>query len=93
MANKTEEQSQQEEVLRQLLELLEKLSINVRYDRGFFHGGLVRYKDQLYLYLNRKSETTQKIELILDELKYIQIQEELISEDLKPYFQFSNQEV
>ncbi len=90
---KVEQQSHQEEVLKQLLDLLEKLSINVRYDRGFFHGGLVRYKDQLYLYLNRKSETMQKIETIISELKYIQIPEELISEDLKPYFQLSNQEV
>lgn len=90
---KVEQQSHQEEVLKQLLDLLEKLSINVRYDRGFFYGGLVRYKDQLYLYLNRKSETMQKIEIIVDELKYIHVPEDLISEDLKPYFQFSNQEV
>ncbi len=92
MANK-EDQVQQEAVLKRLLELLEKLSIHVRYDRGFFNGGLVRYKDQLYLYLNRKSETMQKIELILDELKLIQIPEELITEELKPYFKYNNQEV
>lgn len=83
----------EEKILNQLLNLLEKLSIRVRYDRGFFNGGLVRYKDQLYLYLNRKSETKNKIELILEELKYIHIPEEFLTEDLKGYFQLNKQEV
>ncbi|MHB2150930.1 hypothetical protein ACX8XP_17890 [Calditrichota bacterium LG25] len=86
--NKIDEK--EEKVLQELLDLLEKLSIHVRYDRGFFNGGLVRYKDQLYLYLNRKADSASKIALIVEELKYIHIPENLLSDNLKTYFQLKN---
>ncbi len=73
----------EEKRLQQLIDLLEKLSIEVKYDRGFFRGGLVRYRDRLILYLNRKAETQSKIDLILEELKLIHIPEKYLTDDLK----------
>ena len=88
MAKQKKTQNEEEEkILNELLGLLEKLSINVRYDRGHFNGGLVRYKDQLYLYLNKKAEPRNKIDLIIKELKYLHIPKDLLSENLKRYFQ------
>lgn len=73
----------QEIILEELLALLEKLNIAVKYDRGSFKGGLVRYHEQDYFYLNRKTEITAKINLILNELKQIDLPESILSERLK----------
>ncbi len=89
---KKQSAQREQEILDQLLELLEKMSITVRYDRGFFKGGLVRYKDHLILYLNRKSETQNKIDLIIDELKNIKIPDEFLNDDLKSFFYNQDQE-
>ncbi len=85
VANKTKNTSNPEDErrLNALIELLEKLSIRVKYARGYFHGGLVRYKDQLFLYLNRAAKARHKIEVIVNELKYIEIPTELLTPELQ----------
>ncbi len=87
---KSEASPEEEKILNELLELLEKLAIDVRYDRGHFKGGLVRYRDHLYLYLNRKAPTKNKIELIIEELKHIHIPESMLSEKLQHYFSLNH---
>ncbi|HID39305.1 MAG TPA: hypothetical protein EYP36_07305 [Calditrichaeota bacterium] len=58
-----------QKVLQDLLELLEELSIEVKYHRGNFRGGLVYYDGSKYFYLNRKDNVETQISLIASELK------------------------
>ncbi len=76
---------QEEKIFNQLLQLLDKMSIQVKYARGHFIGGLVRYRKQLFLYLNRSAKTRTKINVILNELQYIQIPWSLINNELKEF--------
>jgi hypothetical protein len=72
-----------DKLFEELLQLLEKLSIQVRYDRGNFRGGLVKYHDADIFYINRKSDVDVKINTIINELKNIEIPEELISGEIR----------
>lgn len=73
-------------ILNELLALLDKMSINVKYDRGNFQGGLVRYEDNDFFYINRKAKTETKINTIVDELKNLEIPAKYLSQKLKPLF-------
>ncbi|GEM_PF-3550350 len=73
----------QEKILENLIDLLKALDIQVKYERGVFNGGYARYKEDKYFYLNRKSKIETRIALILDELKGMQIPEELLSPEIK----------
>jgi hypothetical protein len=53
----------------ELEELLQELSITIKYGRGYFKGGLCRYKDDKYLYLNRSDDKDKHISIILAELE------------------------
>jgi hypothetical protein len=57
----------------ELEELLLKLSIKIKYGRGYFKGGLCRYKDDKYLYLNRSDDKDKHISIILSELENIDL--------------------
>ncbi len=59
----------QEQKLQKLIALLENNDIPVKSDRGNFKGGLVRYHDSYYFYLNRKLAPEAKINLIRRELE------------------------
>lgn len=75
----------QEEILNGLIGILDKLSIQVRYNRGNFRGGLIRYKDQDYFYINRKADTETKISTILADFPLLKVPPEMIPGDLKEY--------
>ena len=85
--NKSGINKEDEQKLTALLELLDKLSIQVKYARGYFHGGLVRYRDQLFLYLNRAAKMQNKIEMIVNELQYIEIPPDLMTPQLREIFE------
>ena len=57
----------------ELEELLQKLSIKIKYGRGYFKGGLCRYKEDKYLYLNRSDDKDRHISIILSELENIDL--------------------
>ena len=59
----------------ELEDLLQKLSIKIKYGRGYFKGGLCRYKEEKYLYLNRSDDKERHIAIILSELKNIDLKE------------------
>ncbi|RMH62252.1 MAG: hypothetical protein D6677_10265 [Calditrichaeota bacterium] len=59
----------QEQKLQKLIALLESYNIPVKSDRGNFRGGLVRYRDAYYFYMNRKLDVDAKIRLIEREFK------------------------
>jgi len=57
----------------ELEELLLDLSIKIKYGRGYFKGGLCRYKEDKYLYLNRSDDKDKHISIILSELENIDL--------------------
>jgi hypothetical protein len=75
--------SKEETIFEELLTLLKALNIRVKYERGVFNSGFARYKDDKCFYLNRKSKIKNRITLIVNELKQMEIPQELLSDDLK----------
>ena len=61
------------QVFKELEELLDKLSIKIKYGRGYFRGGLCRFKEEKYLYLNRSDDKDRHISIILSELENIDL--------------------
>jgi retron-type reverse transcriptase len=57
----------------ELEELLLELSIKIKYGRGYFIGGLCRYKEDKYIYLNRSDDKDKHISIILSELENIDL--------------------
>jgi len=68
--------------LQKLVSFLESKEITVKSDRGNFKGGLVRYYEDKYLYLNRKLDTNAKIAFILKEIKELNLDESEFEEDV-----------
>ena len=75
-----------EQLLQQLLEIIEELSVTVKYDRGSFKGGLIRYHEDNIFYINRKADIDAKLQTIVTELKQVQIPESLVSPELRLAF-------
>ncbi len=79
-------ETEEEKLLQRLIAYVEQNGIEVKFNRGNFRGGLVRYHDRKYLYLNRKNDVETKIKTIVNELKtqqefdWRQIPEELRSQ-------------
>lgn len=76
-----------EKILDELIILMEKLGVDVKYDRGNFQGGLVKYENNDYFYINRKEKIETKINTIIEELKNLEIPPEYIKGDLKHFFE------
>ena len=77
---------EKEQLLEQLILIIEQLSVMVKYDRGNFKGGLVRYHTDKYFYINRKADIDVKIQTIINELKQVQIPDELLTSEIKDAF-------
>ncbi len=78
-----------EKQLQTLISFLESRDINVKSDRGNFKGGLVRYHQDRYFYLNRKLEPEARIKLIIEEIKDLNLKQSEIDESvLKIFSQF-----
>ena len=60
---------EKEEILKELQNILKQLSIDLKYGKGYFDGGLYRYKDQLVIYLNRTHTLDNHINIVSKELK------------------------
>ena len=61
------------ELFEQLEESLKELSIEIKYGRGYFDGGICRYKGNHIMYLNRAQNRDDHINLILSELKALNL--------------------
>ena len=71
-----------EKQLQTLVSFLESIDINVKSDRGNFKGGLVRYRQDKFLYLNRKLDIETKIKLIINEINDLQLDKKNIEENV-----------
>ncbi len=77
--------------LQKLVSFLESKDIPVKSDRGNFKGGVVRYYEDKYLYLNRKLDTEAKIKLILSEIKELNFDENEIEEDVLELIKYEDE--
>ncbi len=57
------------EIFKELQNILTQLSIDLRYGRGYFDGGLFRYKERSVIYLNRAHPVDKHRNIITKELK------------------------
>lgn len=57
------------DILKELQNILSHFSIDLKYGRGYFEGGLYRYKDQSVIYLNRTHAIDKHIDIVCQELK------------------------
>jgi hypothetical protein len=56
-------------ILSEIENILEQLSIKLKYGRGYFNGGLYRYKEESVIYLNRMHSVEKHIDILCKELK------------------------
>jgi hypothetical protein len=65
-----------------LVSFLESRDINVKSDRGNFKGGLVRYHDDRFMYLNRKLDPEAKIKLIVKEIQELNLSKDEFDDEI-----------
>ena len=58
-----------EVILKELEKILEQLSIELKYGKGYFAGGYYRYRDKKALYINKNDKIEDQIQLIISELQ------------------------
>lgn len=63
-----------EELLQMIEKLAADLSIEVRYDRGDFVGGLCRVQDRQVLIVHRDLTPSRKVEVIARELRQLDLE-------------------
>ena len=60
---------EKEEILAELQNIPNQLSIDLKYGKGYFEGGLYKYKDQSVIYLNRSHTIEKHINILCQEIK------------------------
>ena len=63
-----------DEVFAELEAILKEFEVEIKYGRGYFEGGLCRYNNGQYIYLNRAKDRENHISLIISELKKFDLQ-------------------
>lgn len=75
------------DIFKELQNILKQLSIELKYGRGYFEGGLFRYKKQSVLYLNRAHPIDRHIEIISKELKQFDLGRIEINSEIYGYLE------
>ena len=70
-------------VIDELRNILKERGIDIKYGRGYFEGGICRYKDNKYLYLNRAQDVENHISLIISEMKKMKLENLECSPEVK----------
>ncbi len=89
----TKSETLESKILDELIQHLNKSSVEVKYARGHFMGGLVIYRGQRYLYLNRAANAKSKINVILNEWPFAHLSWDELSETAKAYIEREMPEV
>jgi len=72
----------EDHIFKQLEEVLKELSIEIKFRKGYFTSGLCRYREKIYLYLNRIDKVENYVDLILDELRKMDLEGIAIPEEI-----------
>jgi intein-encoded DNA endonuclease-like protein len=62
-------------ILAELEDLLEKLGVELKYEKGGFKGGLCRVEDKEYFYLNKILTFEQKVSIITNQLRGMELED------------------
>jgi len=73
-------------VLNLLEELCQKLSITVKYDKFFGHGGYCRLRDKSFFIINERLSSDAKEEIFIDELKFFDLNNISVPDKLRELF-------
>jgi hypothetical protein len=80
-----------DEVFAELQEILKEFEVEIKYGRGYFEGGLCRYDNGQFIYLNRGKDLENHIALIISELKNFDLQGIKLSTELANLLRESEQ--
>jgi hypothetical protein len=75
------------EKLTELENILSQLSIDLKYGRGYFDGGLYKYKDQSVIYLNRTHAIEKHINIFCRELKNYDLEGIELKPEIRVYLE------
>jgi hypothetical protein len=79
--------AQKKTFYKELEELLARLSIQIRHERGDFQGGLCTFEDQSYFILNKSHTIEQKLSVLKSDLKHIDLEDTFIRPALREYLE------
>jgi len=78
---------EKKDILTQLQNILSHLSIDLKYGRGYFDGGLYKYKDQSVIYLNRTHTVEKHINILCQELKNYDLEGIELNPEIRMYLE------
>ncbi len=74
-------------LLSELEELLERLSIPLRYEKGDFRGGLCKLNEQTYFIVNKKLSLDQKLQILKSDLRLLDLQQIYLRPALREFLE------
>lgn len=80
----------QELILQGFESLIQNLSIDLRYEKGHFTGGLCKVGNRVVFIINHKLPIEKKIKLIADELKRLNLEQIYIRPALRNIIESNN---
>lgn len=80
---KKEENPQLQKEVDELLEIAERIGIQVRFERGYFLSGSCSLDDQSMIIINRKLSLDSRIQVLLKELSGRDLEDVFIRPDLR----------
>jgi hypothetical protein len=75
------------QLLTEIEELLERISIPVRHEKGDFHGGLCTYKGQTTFIINKRLSIDQKLNIAKSELKNLDLDSLYLRPQLRDFLE------
>jgi hypothetical protein len=79
------EKIQKQQLLQELEELLARLSIPLRYEKGDFSGGLCRIEEQAHFILNKNLSLEQKLQILKNDIQQIDLEDHFIRPALREF--------
>ncbi len=76
---------QKQQLLQELEELLARLSIPLRYEKGDFSGGLCKIEEQAHFILNKNLSLEQKLQILKSDLQHINLEDHFIRPALREF--------
>ena len=67
--------NQKQILLQELEELLERLTIPLRYEKGTFKGGLCFYNEKAYFIINKNLSLDQKLQIFRNDLLHVNLED------------------
>jgi hypothetical protein len=70
-------------VFDELCEVFKKIGMEVRFEAGYFEGGICLLEDQKILFINKNYPLEQNIEMLLEQLKTVNLENIYLSPRLR----------